>query len=92
MWKGPWRWFSEELLDCCRNLEDVKKEGISVSEFACLARCNGALATVTRGGDLETWRSCLKKVCSQQTDFLAVSYDRKGLGQTGEGHFSPVAA
>jgi hypothetical protein len=21
IWKGPWRWFSEELLDCCSPLE-----------------------------------------------------------------------
>ena len=24
-WKGPWRWFAEELLDCCATLEDVRK-------------------------------------------------------------------
>jgi len=21
VWKGPWRWFSEEMLDCCTPLE-----------------------------------------------------------------------
>ena len=24
VWKGPWRWFSEALLDCCEPLEVVK--------------------------------------------------------------------
>jgi glutathione gamma-glutamylcysteinyltransferase len=24
VWKGPWRWFSEQLLDCCEPLEVVK--------------------------------------------------------------------
>src|SRR5262245_40594960 len=24
-WKGPWRWYSEELLDCCVPLERVKE-------------------------------------------------------------------
>ena len=29
-WKGPWRWFHEELLDCCKDLDTVKKEGGSL--------------------------------------------------------------
>jgi glutathione gamma-glutamylcysteinyltransferase len=24
-WKGIWRWYSEDMLDCCKGLEDVKK-------------------------------------------------------------------
>lgn len=35
-----------QMLDCCRPLEHVAKEGISLAEFACLARCNGLSATV----------------------------------------------
>lgn len=27
-WKGPWRWFNERMLDCCKPLEEVKQEGI----------------------------------------------------------------
>ena len=27
VWKGVWRWFSEELLSCCKDIEEVKKEG-----------------------------------------------------------------
>src|SRR5689334_14868984 len=41
LWKGPWRWYSEELLDCCAPLEVVKQRGITFGQFACLARCNG---------------------------------------------------
>ena len=48
LWKGPWRWYSEELLDCCAPLETVKKEGITFDQLACLARCNGATAQATR--------------------------------------------
>ncbi|RLN84804.1 hypothetical protein BBJ28_00024479, partial [Nothophytophthora sp. Chile5] len=40
LWKGPWRWFSEELFDCCTSLSVAKEKGISMSEFICLARCN----------------------------------------------------
>ena len=38
LWKGPWRWFSEELLDCCTPLDDVKTRGITFEEFVCLAK------------------------------------------------------
>jgi glutathione gamma-glutamylcysteinyltransferase len=41
LWKGPWRWFSEELLDCCTPLERVRAQGVTLDELACLARCNG---------------------------------------------------
>jgi glutathione gamma-glutamylcysteinyltransferase len=41
-WKGSWRWFHEQMLDCCRPLEDVKREGNTLPQAACLARCNGA--------------------------------------------------
>jgi hypothetical protein len=49
LWRGPWRWYSEELLDCCRPLEVVRREGITLDDFACLARCNGARAPVDPG-------------------------------------------
>jgi hypothetical protein len=42
LWKGPWRWYSEELLDCCLPLETVRSEGITLDQFSCLARCNWA--------------------------------------------------
>lgn len=41
-WKGQWRWFHEEMLDCCKPLELIRREGISLHELVCLARCNGA--------------------------------------------------
>ena len=31
-WKGAWRWFHEGLLDCCRPLEDVKRDGINLDQ------------------------------------------------------------
>lgn len=47
-WKGVWRWYSEELLDCCAPLDRVKETGITLDAFACLARCNGASIEVHR--------------------------------------------
>ena len=40
-WKGPWRWFDEEVLSTCRTLEDIKQNGMTMADFACTARCNG---------------------------------------------------
>jgi glutathione gamma-glutamylcysteinyltransferase len=41
VWKTPWRWYAEELLECCSPLMAVKQKGITLIDFACLARCNG---------------------------------------------------
>lgn len=93
-WKGPWRWFSEELLDCCRPLEVVKKQGITLDELACLARCNGATAQRVRASDSseEAFRARVREAASTPGEpFLAVAYSRRVLGQSGDGHFSPVA-
>jgi glutathione gamma-glutamylcysteinyltransferase len=92
-WKGVWRWFDQEMLDCCRPLESVKEVGITLDEFACLARCNTLHAIVIRNSSLEKFRWAVRQSTSSQgATFLAASYGRKALGQTGEGHFSPIAA
>lgn len=38
IWKGPWRWYHESMLDCCRDLEEIKKSGIEFDQFSCLGR------------------------------------------------------
>ena len=40
-WKGPWRWYHESMLDCCRPLESVEKSGLLFQEFVCLGDCHG---------------------------------------------------
>ena len=32
------------MLDCCRPLELVKTDGITLAEFGCLAKCKGGLS------------------------------------------------
>jgi glutathione gamma-glutamylcysteinyltransferase len=91
LWKGPWRWFSEELLDCCVSLDQVRRRGLDLDEVACLARCNGAVVDLFRPetSDAVTWRSSL--IAAARGDgVLIASYDRAGLDQTGSGHFSPI--
>jgi glutathione gamma-glutamylcysteinyltransferase len=90
-WKGPWRWFAEEMLDCCAPLADVRARGVDVDEFACLARCNGADVDIHRGdaSSLEAWRAALALAASGEAVVVA-SYDRAAMGQSGSSHFSPI--
>ena len=92
-WKGPWRWYSEDQLDCCRSLEDVARDGITLTQLACLARCNGARARVSfaDGASVEELRAAVREAMSKAGEVhVAVAYDRRVLGQTGSGHFSPI--
>jgi glutathione gamma-glutamylcysteinyltransferase len=93
MWRGPWRWFSEELLDCCTPLERVRANGVTLDELACLARCNGATAEVRRADNsgVEVLRAELMNVARSNGERVIVAaYDRAALEQTGSGHFSPL--
>jgi glutathione gamma-glutamylcysteinyltransferase len=91
LWKGPWRWFAEELLDCCVPLSQVRERGLDVEELACLARCNGAAVELHRADatNLDAFRTALRlAACGGAV--LVASYDRSVMGQTGSGHFSPL--
>jgi glutathione gamma-glutamylcysteinyltransferase len=90
LWKGPWRWFSEELLDCCVSLDQVRTKGIDLDTLACLARCNGADATMVRDGSTDAFRAAVARASKSPGEVIVVSYDRATLGQTGAGHFSPI--
>ena len=106
-WKGPWRWYEESFLNCCVDLEMVKKTGITLGTFACLAKCQGLTVEAHHGSDksVDEFRDAVKAACLEHStgtnvngnsttnhQFLAVSYTRKVVGQTGDGHFSPIAA
>jgi len=98
-WKGPWRWFTEEMLDCCKPLPDIVKYGISLREFATLARCQDAQVELHYASacTLAEFRAAIDRVCrpalfeSAPLDRLVVSFDRRKISQTGSGHFSPIA-
>ncbi|KAK9837531.1 hypothetical protein WJX84_008908 [Apatococcus fuscideae] len=91
-WKGVWRWFHEYMLDCCRPIDQIKQDGINLPQAACLARCNGASVNMWRHGDEseDAFRDRVRASCSSTSMHMIVSYSRKGLLQTGDGHFSPV--
>lgn len=60
-WKGPWRWFHEEMLDCCLPLDAVREEGITLAQVrgggagrCCCCCCCSALLFLT------CWERCIE--------------------------------
>ncbi|KAI9292817.1 PCS-1 protein, partial [Neoconidiobolus thromboides FSU 785] len=92
VWKGPWRWYADEMLDCCRSLSDIRLQGITLSEFECLAKCNGLSSRLSYSNKttLNQFENDVKLSCQSDNQVMVLSYSRKTLGQTGDGHFSPV--
>ena len=66
-WKGPWRWYEETMLNCCISLEEVKKTGITIRVFNCLAICQGLAVNVYYVDDesvtLDTFRDVVRQAC-----------------------------
>uniref|UniRef100_A0A7S4VI28 glutathione gamma-glutamylcysteinyltransferase n=1 Tax=Alexandrium monilatum TaxID=311494 RepID=A0A7S4VI28_9DINO len=97
MWKGPWRWYHEEALDCCKDTAEIKKDGIEWQEWLCLARCQGLAVEAVRadedGASLASFEAQVASVSSRPGgQFLVVSYSRKAVDQSGDGHYSPIGA
>lgn len=92
VWRGPWRWFSEELLDCCTPLDQVQRGGVTLEQVMCLARCNGAEGTLARPGarSIDGFRADVIASAASSERVLVLGYARAVLGQTGVGHFSPL--
>jgi len=79
-WKGVWRWFSEELLDCCKSLDEIRQLGLTLDEVACLAACSAASVSVHRPplADISTFREHLRAATTiEQGPVLIVNYSRK---------------
>ncbi|XP_059142719.1 uncharacterized protein LOC131930318 [Physella acuta] len=94
VWKGPWRWYHEDMLDCCTSLQVAREKGINMEQFVCLARCNNLAAMSVLGSEInsiEHLREEIKAATVREDVVLVASYSRKSLGQTGTGHFSPIA-
>jgi hypothetical protein len=75
----------------------IRNKGITLQEASCLAQCNGLHVIVKRGDQitLPEFISDLQRTCSNQFDketYMIVNFSRSALGQSGEGHFSPVTS
>lgn len=93
IWKGPWRWYHEDMLDCCIPLDTVKSKGITLDQFICISKCNGLTANVHRMSDnpnFDDFKQLLSRITKIDEEILVVSYSRKALGQTGSGHFASI--
>jgi glutathione gamma-glutamylcysteinyltransferase len=109
IWKGVWRWVSEETLECepmkmCGNsLDKIKKIGMNFDEFESYGRCHGVniqsyrtvVATpgsVEESNQISLFRSHVEASCRLDTadQFIVTNFSRKYIGQTGDGHFSPI--
>ncbi|RYG68022.1 hypothetical protein EON64_06125 [archaeon] len=101
VWKGSWRWVTEEMLQCesqgvCgHSIAKVQQSGLSFSEFESLARCHGVKISAQRVSledDLGAFRQLVKQVSSSDhaSQFLVANFSRQALGQTGDGHYSPI--
>jgi hypothetical protein len=92
-WKGPWRWYADDMLECAQ-VEEIKRAGLTFRQFATLARCNGLHVQAKRADQVSehTFIRDVDSVCRGQDTHMVISFSRAALGQTGEGHFSPISA
>jgi glutathione gamma-glutamylcysteinyltransferase len=103
-WRGGWRFYGSEdvLLDrCCLSAERIRRVGVTVEEFRLLGRCHGLSVELKRPQEdgverytVNDFRDDIRGTLSETKShpILVVSFSRRHLGQTGDGHFSPLAA
>jgi glutathione gamma-glutamylcysteinyltransferase len=103
VWKGAWRWVSEELLHCesseiCTHQSaQVLSRGMNFKEFEMLGTCHGVCiksypAVESDALGMEAFRKVVSEVSSSDKaeQFIISNFSRKALLQTGNGHFSPI--
>jgi glutathione gamma-glutamylcysteinyltransferase len=88
-WKGPWRWYEESMLNCCMDLDEVKKTGITMRVFHCLAQCQGLSSHVFYVEDemctLEHLREQVRKACDDDKDDESEDKEAPDLAANGNG-------
>ena len=99
VWKGPWRWFTEAMLECCVPASALAARSISLDEFAQLARSHGAAARVVRadGDDAIAGAAALRAAVRETTataggGFVVASFSRGAVGQLDVGSADDGAA
>lgn len=94
VWRRPWRWWSDEMFACCEgSLEVMKNSGVTLEFFDRIAKNQRGITVETRFADgIEAFRAALMKSSTESNVHVIVSFGRVALGQTGIGHFSPIAA
>lgn len=90
--------------DCGHTLDKVKATGMNFSEFEALAKCHEVSIASYRASrlddkdgqcsGLENFRAIVASTSqsSSAKAFVVCNFSRPHLGQTGDGHFSPIGA
>lgn len=92
-WKGPWRWYDEKIADCCDQLPVIQSQGSTLAHLAMIAQCNGVQVDAYHTGEtsIEQFRRTVQRTCAMADGVhMIVGYSRRPLGQSGDGHFSPI--
>jgi len=96
VWKAPWRWYTEDMLQACTPIDFSK--GVTMEEFAHLATCNYLKVQMRYAEDeqlgIEKFRQDVRRVCCDKSgdSRIVIAFSRSRLGQTGSGHYSPIGA
>lgn len=96
VWKAPWRWFAEDMLQSCGPMD--LSNGVTMEEFECLATCNYLDVQTYHAEDelrgLDDFRREIRRVSCDSSGSLRIvaSFSRASLDQTGSGHYSPIGA
>lgn len=93
-WKGVWRWYSDDMLECCAPLDVIKQRGITFDQFGCLATCHSLAVEEHRyeAGEeafMQFLNAC-RRTATEPGVHLVASFSRASLRQSGDGHFSPI--
>lgn len=103
-WKGIWRWFDDFNI---KSMTEIHlREGFTLEEFAQFIELNNAKSlalsplenkhnispTKIKQSSLALFRSSILASTRRENLLMALNFNRKSLGQTGVGHFSPIAA
>ncbi|CAL5425546.1 unnamed protein product [Camellia sinensis] len=92
-WKGPWRWFEDHMIGDSEIMGNIRKKGITFDNFAELARKHVDIeAFKAQQSSLEQFTDSVIETTSVEDLHMILSYSRKKVNQTGDGHFSPMAA
>ena len=102
-WKGIWRWYDDYNIK--EMTEQQLKEGMTLKEFNFLAKRNGARSiafspldgskisdSTIKKTTYSLFQNCLAASTKSNYLLMTLNFSRKALGQTGSGHFSPIAA
>merc|ERR1740124_1033268 len=79
VWKGPWRWYHEDMLDCCVPLDHIKQHGLVLEQFKCLAICNNCAVEcwLSIESTLSEFRARIAASCYHFDSVIVASYSRK---------------